>query len=267
MTRGKLAGALDQLEAYLRYQKLLGVAGLALSRDGWEAFRNLDRSPPNPGLAEPAPIPESTGEVAREGAQPAGEAAPPKPDLAGLARKAETCTGCALCRTRTKVVFGEGDPRAELMFIGEGPGRDEDLSGKPFVGRAGQLLTKIIKAMGLERDQIYITNVVKCRPPNNRDPKPEESAACREWLNSQLDLIRPRVIVALGKVAAHNLLETEEPISRLRGSFRQFNGIPLMPTFHPSYLLRQANPRGPKKMVWEDMKNVLAKMGREVPRP
>ena len=120
--------------------------------------------------------------------------------------------------------------------------------------------------MGFEREQVYITNVVKCRPPNNRDPKPEESEACRGWLNRQLALIRPQVIVALGRVAAHNLLGTEEPIGRLRGRFHDLDGIPLMPTFHPSYLLRQPDPRGPKKLVWEDMKNVLGKMGLEVPR-
>ncbi len=256
MNRKALAGTLEELSAYLRYQKILGVESLALSRAGLEALENLDRLPrrnpgpaSTPGSAERSPAPESPS------------------DLEELARRAGECARCGLSRSRNQVVFGEGAAQAALMFIGEGPGRDEDLSGRPFVGRAGQLLTRIIKAMGFERDRIYITNVVKCRPPNNRDPKPEESAACRDWLDRQLALIKPEVIVALGRVAAHNLLGTEEPISRLRGRFHDLNGIPVMPTFHPSYLLRQSDPRGPRKMVWEDMKNVLKRMGREAPRP
>ena len=255
MNRRALATALDQLSGYLRYQRLLGVEGLALGPAGQKALADLDRLPRPPARAGQA------------GLSPAPDGPAPKADLASLALEARDCRQCGLCRTRTQVVFGEGDPKAELMFIGEGPGRDEDLSGRPFVGRAGQLLTKIIAAMGFGRDQVYITNVVKCRPPDNRDPEPGEAQACRGWLKSQLALIQPRVIVALGRVAAQSLLQTEEPISRLRGRFHDLEGTPLRPTFHPSYLLRQSDPRGPKKMVWEDMKDVLRQMGREVPRP
>jgi DNA polymerase len=154
-------------------------------------------------------------------------------------------------------VFGVGNSDARLMFVGEGPGADEDEKGEPFVGRAGQLLTQIIKAMGLERDDVYIANVVKCRPPGNRNPEPDEIDACSPFLQAQIASIRPTVIVALGKFAAQTLLKTETPISRLRGQFHLRDGIAVMPTFHPSYLLR--NPAA-KREVWEDMKIVMKKL-------
>jgi DNA polymerase len=151
-------------------------------------------------------------------------------------------------------VYGVGNPRARLVFVGEGPGRDEDLQGEPFVGEAGKLLTKIIEAMGLQRSDVYICNVIKCRPPQNRDPLPPEVEACSSFMLRQVKAINPVVIVALGKFAAQTLLATTTPISRLRGSFHDFHGIPLMPTFHPAALLRDASL---KRDVWEDMKQVM----------
>lgn len=168
------------------------------------------------------------------------------------------CTRCKLHEQRTKIVFGEGDPGARLVFVGEGPGRDEDLSGRPFVGAAGQLLTKIIAAIGLDRKDVFICNIVKCRPPGNRDPEPDEVATCGPFVRRQLEIISPRVIVALGKPSAHFLLGTTEPISALRGRFRDLDGARVMPTFHPAYLLRNQSAKRP---LWEDMKLVRAELG------
>ena len=170
------------------------------------------------------------------------------------------CRRCKLCQGRTKIVFGVGNPRAELVFVGEGPGRDEDLKGEPFVGRAGQLLTEIItKGMKLRREDVYIANVVKCRPPENRNPEPDEIAACEPFLVKQLDLIKPRIIVALGTFAAQTLLRTKTPISRLRGVWHTYQGVKLMPTLHPAYLLRNPND---KRLVWQDIQAVLREMGK-----
>ena len=168
------------------------------------------------------------------------------------------CRRCKLCSGRTNLVFGVGNPHAALMFVGEGPGRDEDLQGEPFVGRAGQLLTDIItKGMGLKREDVYIANVVKCRPPENRNPEPDEVAACEPFLKKQIDLIRPKIIVGLGKFAVQTLLQSKAPITKLRGNWHSYHGIKLMPTFHPAYLLR--NPAD-KKLVWEDIKKVIKEM-------
>jgi DNA polymerase len=165
------------------------------------------------------------------------------------------CRRCKLWSGRTHLVFGVGNPRAKVMFVGEGPGRDEDLKGEPFVGRAGQLLTDIItKGMGLRREDVYIANVVKCRPPGNRDPEPDEVESCEPFLKKQVDLVRPKIIVALGRFAVQCLLRSKQPITRLRGQWHEYEGIRLMPTFHPAYLLR--NP-GDKKLVWEDIKKVI----------
>ncbi len=164
------------------------------------------------------------------------------------------CRRCKLCTLgRSQIVFGVGSPKARLMFVGEAPGEDEDTKGEPFVGRAGQLLTKIIEAIGMTRDQVYIANVIKCRPPNNRNPEPDEVAACEPFLFRQIDVIQPRVIVPLGKFAAQSLLKTTDPITRLRGRQFDYRGAVLIPTFHPAYLLR--NPSA-KREVWEDMKRV-----------
>ena len=166
----------------------------------------------------------------------------------------DDCRRCKLCTLgRSQIVFGVGNARARLMFVGEGPGEEEDKRGEPFVGKAGQLLTKIIEAIGLTREQVYIANVIKCRPPGNRNPEPDEVAACEPFLFRQIDAIQPRVIVPLGKFAAQCLLKTADPITRLRGRTFDYRGATLIPTFHPAYLLR--NPSA-KREVWEDMKKV-----------
>jgi uracil-DNA glycosylase len=170
------------------------------------------------------------------------------------------CTRCKLARCgRTQIVFGVGNPNAALMFVGEGPGRDEDQQGEPFVGRAGQLLTEIItKGMKLRRQDVYIANVVKCRPPENRNPEPDEIAACMPFLARQVDLVRPRVIVALGTFAAQTLLGVRTPITRMRGAWQDYRGVKVMPTFHPAYLLRTP---ADKRVVWADIKLVMAELG------
>jgi uracil-DNA glycosylase family 4 len=160
------------------------------------------------------------------------------------------------------VVFGVGKPDADLMFVGEAPGADEDIQGEPFVGRAGQLLTKMIQAMGFAREEVYIANVVKCRPPENRNPEPDEIETCEPFLFQQIESIKPRVIIALGAFAAKTLLRTQEPISRLRGRVFDYHGAQLVPTFHPSFLLRSP---GQKRFAWDDLKKALALMGRQPP--
>jgi uracil-DNA glycosylase len=178
--------------------------------------------------------------------------------LAEMARSISDCQLCALCKGRTQTVFGVGNPEARLMFIGEAPGRDEDLQGVPFVGRAGQLLTDIIKAMKLRREDVYIANVVKCRPPENRNPEPDEMEACRPFVMRQIEIIRPEVIVTLGKVPLQGLFRKSMAITHVRGTWMSFEGIRLMPTYHPAYLLR--NPAA-KRDVWNDMKLVMAELG------
>lgn len=164
------------------------------------------------------------------------------------------CQRCGLSVTRTKLVYGVGNPNARLVLVGEAPGRDEDLQGEPFVGEAGRLLDRILQAMGMHREDVYICNVLKCRPPNNRDPQPDEVATCEAFLARQIAAIRPQVIIGLGRFAVQSLLKSKIPISRLRGEWQSYQGIPLMPTYHPAYLLR--NPEG-KRDVWEDMKDVM----------
>jgi DNA polymerase len=174
------------------------------------------------------------------------------------------CTRCKLHKGRRNIVFGVGNPRARLVFVGEAPGEEEDLQGFPFVGKAGGLLTKMIEAMGLKRDDVYICNTVKCRPPNNRNPEPDELAACEPFLKGQLAAVRPEAIVTLGKFAAQALLREDTPISRLRGQWKSYQGIPLMPTFHPAYLLRSPGEKG---KVWEDLKQVMKKLDLPVKQP
>ena len=173
------------------------------------------------------------------------------------------CKRCKLAPLRTHLVFGVGNPNADLMFVGEAPGADEDARGEPFVGRAGQLLTDIIeRGMGLKRSDVYICNVIKCRPPDNRNPEPDEVAACEPFLMRQIDLVRPRAIVALGTFAVQALLKVKTPISRLRGNWHELRGIKLMPTFHPAYLLRSP---GEKRVVWQDIQEVMKLLGLEPP--
>ena len=167
------------------------------------------------------------------------------------------CTRCKLHKERKNIVFGEGSSGARLMFIGEGPGRDEDIQARPFVGEAGKLLTKLIEKMGMKREDIYIANIVKCRPPFNRDPEEDEIATCKPFVERQAEIINPKVIMSLGRVSAQSLLGMKIPIGRMRGNFFSFNEIPLMPTFHPAYLLR--NPKD-KWLVWDDAQKVLEKL-------
>ena len=169
------------------------------------------------------------------------------------------CQRCRLCESRTQVVFGTGNPNAELVFVGEAPGAEEDRQGTPFVGESGQLLTRMIEAMGYSRDEVYICNVIKCRPPNNRNPGPDELAECEPFLRQQLSLLKPKAMVALGKFAAQALLRETTPISSLRGIWREYEGIPLMPTYHPAYLLRQPNE---KRKVWSDLQDVMRRLGK-----
>ena len=232
----------DQLKEHLRFAAELGVTGVS-SDPAWrtraepseprEFFRTVEPAAP----AQPAP-PAGSRVIA----------------LTAIREDIGDCTRCKLHTLgRTQIVFGVGNPNAELMFVGEAPGGDEDIQGIPFVGRAGQLLTKIIEAIELKREDDYIANVIKCRPPGNRTPEPDEVQQCEPFLFRQIDVIKPTVIVALGKFAAQTLLRTEEPISKLRGRLFDYRGAKLIPTFHPAYLLR--NPSA-KREVWEDMKLV-----------
>ena len=189
-------------------------------------------------------------------AEPRGTAAPSLLDE--LRAVVTACEKCRLAKTRTQVVYGVGNPNADLMFIGEAPGRDEDLQGEPFVGRAGQLLTDNNKAMKLTRDDVYIANVIKCRPPENRNPEPDELDACRPYIRRQVELIQPKVIVTLGRFALQSLTERGYAISSARGQWLEYNGVKVMPTYHPAYLLR--NPAA-KKEVWADMKKVMTELG------
>lgn len=222
--------------------------------DGFPRAARAAAPPPDSRAMSVAPRPAADPTPPGEGVTP----------LRAIREDIGDCRRCKLCERRTHVVFGVGDPHAELMFVGEGPGEDEDRKGEPFVGRAGQLLTDIItRGMGLERKDVYIANVVKCRPPGNRNPEPAEIAACQPFLFRQIEAVSPKVVVALGKFAAQTLLETATPISKLRGRWFPFRGRRLMPTFHPSYLLR--NPAD-KKLVWEDVKLVMAELRLPLPK-
>lgn len=197
-------------------------------------------------------------EIPRSAATPSAHSDSKKEALSKLEKEFANCVLCALSESRTRLVFGSGNPDAQLMFVGEAPGYDEDQEGLPFVGAAGQLLTKIIQAMKLKREDVYIANCLKCRPPQNRSPLPTEIVTCKPILLRQIEIIQPKIICALGKFAAQTLLQTEAPISRLRGRFHEWNGIKLMPTFHPAYLLR--NPAD-KKLVWEDAQLIMKELG------
>ncbi len=199
-------------------------------------------------LLEGAPVSKSKNKGA------SGSLANKEKLLTALFKRVYSCKKCELSKHRKNVVFGKGAANTGLLFIGEAPGEEEDLMGEPFVGRAGMLLTKIINAMGLQREGVYIANCIKCRPPQNRPPSPDELKACEEYLIEQVNIIKPKLICALGKYAAWNLLKREEPISVLRGKLYEFNGIKVIPTFHPAYLLR--NPKD-KALVWEDMKKAM----------
>jgi DNA polymerase len=211
------------------------------------------------GVVAPAPAPAARPIEApvRPVAQPSAPVAPVAmpTGLAELAKTVSVCTRCELHKSRKQTVFGVGNPNAKLMFIGEAPGADEDAKGEPFVGRAGQLLTKIIAAMGMTREEVYIANILKCRPPQNRDPLPSEVQCCEEYLRAQIAEIKPKYICALGRIAAHWLLKTEAPLGALRTGNYTYEGIPVIVTYHPAALLR--NP-GFKAPCWEDMKKLMA---------
>jgi DNA polymerase len=212
-------------------------------------------SPSSPTAKEAAPAQSPSTELTLEERRLA---------LDVLAQEIRSCARCAeLVSTRTQTVFGDGQPGVELCFIGEAPGADEDAQGKPFVGAAGQLLNRIIAACGMKREEVYICNIIKCRPPGNRTPLQEEADNCRDYLERQLELVRPRFICALGGCAAQNLLKTRAPLGKLRGRFHDYRGIPVMCTYHPAYLLPHRSP-DKKKDVWEDMKMLMARMGRPV---
>ena len=219
---------------------------------------------------QPRPAADAPAPTAAFSAAPADPVAPTPPaeesalaavhTLTQLRAEIGDCQRCRLCEKRNSIVFGVGNPDAEIVFVGEGPGYEEDKQGEPFVGRAGQLLTQIItKGMQMQRSDVYIANVVKCRPPENRNPEPDEIAACEPFLLKQLEIIRPKIIITLGKFAAQTLLKDTTPITRLRGKWQSYHGIKLMPTLHPAYLLR--NPKD-KRLVWEDIKAVLREIGR-----
>ncbi len=206
---------------------------------------------------------EAPGESLTERLCPETAAEAMAESLEDIKKELGDCDRCPLGATRKNLVFGVGNPKADIVFVGEAPGRDEDLQGIPFVGKAGELLTSMIQRMGFKREDVYICNVLKCRPPNNRDPLASEIETCHTYLLRQLKSVSPKVIVALGTFAAQTLLGTKEPISRLRGRFHDYHGIPLMPTFHPSFLLR--NGPDMRWIVWEDMVQVLNLMGLPVP--
>ena len=244
----ELNEVIDETIAALEDMKRSGVTHVEVSR---ETLEELGKAPVVAGVAFPP----------REGTRPTTDATA---ELARIEARAKVCVKCGeLSRCRHSVVFGVGSPRAEIMFVGEAPGHDEDMQGEPFVGRAGELLTKIIAAMGCQREDVYIANVLKCRPPENRTPLPDEITNCLPYLLSQIELIQPKIIVALGATAVRSLLDVQLGITKMRGHWYTFRDIPIMPTFHPAYLLR--NPPA-KKEVWEDMKAVLAKLGREAPK-
>jgi uracil-DNA glycosylase family 4 len=264
------------------------LASEALRHLWWLKESGVVEVPPAPPRAPQAPPAAARGGAARP-ARPSPAATPhdavppaaegPSARPAGAARSAHTladkgcgseallairremgpCTRCKLHGGRNTLVFGVGNPAAELMFVGEGPGAEEDRRGEPFVGRAGELLDKMIEAMGFRREQVYIANVVKCRPPDNRDPEPDEIDACEPFLKAQIGAIRPRVVVALGRFAVQTLLRDTTPISRLRGAWREYEGVRLMPTFHPAYLLR--NP-AEKRKAWDDLQLVMKEFGK-----
>jgi uracil-DNA glycosylase len=243
--RDELASLVSAFRAHLQWREARGVrwvpAAASPRLGAVDAGGEL--------LPEPEPNDADSIDVPQEGAE----------GLDAVREALGDCQRCCLAETRKHIVFGEGSPTADLMFIGEAPGGDEDQQGVPFVGAAGQLLTKMIKAMGLERDEVYIGNIIKCRPPRNRDPNPDEIEACEPFLRRQIDAIGPRIIIAMGGFAAKTLLRTDQGITRLRGHFKTYHGIPLMPTFHPAYLLRNAAQKRP---VWQDLQTVMAEMDR-----
>ncbi|MCR9096335.1 MAG: uracil-DNA glycosylase [bacterium] len=262
----------DEISDPLAEARALTASAAALVRELVEEdLVGFERLPDLPGAdateptaAPPAPAAASAAPAAPKSPRP--DVAPPveigapvpwagrQPTLTEVETHLGDCQRCGLCEGRSRIVFGDGNPNADLLFIGEGPGAEEDKRGLPFVGRAGELLTQMIeKGIGIARSEVYICNIVKCRPPRNRTPLPPEVAACRPFLDGQIEAIRPKVIVTLGKPAASLLLDREIAITRLRGTWQDYRGIPMMPTLHPAYVLRQYTPEN-RRAVWEDLK-------------
>jgi DNA polymerase len=268
-TRSALHTVLRSLAAHLEWQRDCGAPWLP---------RHTAAAGERASAAQPAATPSSMSERRPERREGGAVAGPPTgtsartadlfsdpalsqtDSLAALRAHIGDCQRCKLAGMgRSTIVFGVGNPNADLMFVGEGPGADEDRQGEPFVGRAGQLLTEIItKGMKLQRQDVYIANILKCRPPGNRNPEPDEIAQCMPFLGRQIDLVKPRVIVALGTFAAQTLLDVKTPITRMRGVWHEYRGVKVMPTFHPAYLLRTP---GDKRLVWADIKLVMAELG------
>jgi DNA polymerase len=265
---------LDSVRDYLEQLAEEGLEGLPATAAPRAAAPKA-AAPAASALAASAPAPDGVSSRAAAAASPS-RPAPAAIELLsrypGLEKTATLeelsafigdCQRCKLAPLRTHLVFGVGNPHSDLMFVGEAPGADEDARGEPFVGRAGQLLTDIIeRGMGLRRADVYICNVIKCRPPDNRNPEPDEVAACEPFLMRQIDLVQPRAIVALGTFAVQALLKVKTPISRLRGNWHEVRGVKLMPTFHPAYLLRSP---GEKRWVWQDIQEVMKLLGIEIP--
>ena len=249
-TANELLDLLEESREYTKYFAELGIDTIALSND------RVTSEPPQPALRPPAVTvsdPASPGSLFGELAPPQTTFAQSTERLEDVWRDIGDCTRCGLCEGRTQVVNTFGNQKARLMFVGEAPGADEDAQGRPFVGRAGQLLTKIIEAIGLKREDVIIGNVNRCRPPGNRQPTLEEAAICRPFLFREIAAVKPDVIVVMGNTAVRNLLEVREGITRVRGKFQDFRGIKVMPTFHPAYLLRDPSK---KRETWEDLKKV-----------
>lgn len=279
--RQAVAGILRQTREYLGALKEDGATRVDVSLEA-AARLSAKPTPPEaavrPSVRQPAVAPAPSRVAPRPMAAPSGAArpavsAPPLPEPAapgdpavvGLGRIASVVARCAKCplhKERMRTVPGQGNPHPEILFVGEGPGADEDRQGVPFVGEAGQLLTKMIEAMGLKRDDVFLANIVKCRPPANRTPAPDEIAACLPYLHEQIALLQPKVIVALGAVASQSLLGVDTRIGELRGQWRQFGAIDMMPTYHPAYLVRLP---AAKHEAWADLQGVLKRLGRTAP--
>jgi uracil-DNA glycosylase len=256
----------------LRAERAMGVNFVPRMRAARKAIERTSPAPASPSVARPVVMQKTSVPP------PVVAAAPMLTDLKPIDRtpidvakktallsqldqeQVKVCKKCVLCKTRTNTVFAEGDPMAKLMLIGEGPGEDEDLSGRPFVGRSGQLLDKMMGAMGITRAQVYIANVVKCRPPNNRQPAPEETAACSPYLFQQIDWVQPLVIVTLGLPATQLILNLKKPMGAMRGVWHDWRGIKVMPTYHPSYVLRSYTEQT-RRAVWSDLQMVMSELG------
>jgi uracil-DNA glycosylase family 4 len=273
----ELSSILASARAHLEQEAALGGPGLPVS-DALERLAARAAATPSaanpPRVTAPSSAPPAPSPVRSEPTVPAAAAPELGPELiqdasdrvvrlAQLATEAASCTACVLHEKRKQSVFARGNPSSEIVFVGEGPGAEEDRLGEPFVGPAGQLLDRMIAAMGYARDEVYICNVVKCRPPENRTPRPEEAIACSRFLKPQLALIGPKVIVALGRCAAENL-GVAKPEGSWRGRWGSYEGVPVMPTYHPAYLLRSPEQ---KRIVWDDLKLVMGKLGKPVPPP